>query len=153
MFNVPKPRPFHYTPRFYDPEKERWEALKQKYAEAHPTVHRNESETEGDNDADLEYFERRVRELDSKSREESMRLGWRDLFRKREMPQFRYTPRFDGRSEEGKEGETAQAPMRKKVKIKRRFDISDDDYLKPIPATRIILYCGLVCLLIYWIFF
>ena len=32
MFEVEKPRRFHYTPRFYDPEKEKWEALKKKYA-------------------------------------------------------------------------------------------------------------------------
>ena len=33
MFYTPKPRQFKYRPRFYDPEKERWEALKQKYAD------------------------------------------------------------------------------------------------------------------------
>ena len=32
MFEVAKPRRFHYEPRFYDPEKEKWEALKKKYA-------------------------------------------------------------------------------------------------------------------------
>ena len=32
MFDVEKPRQFHYVPRFYDPEKEKWEALKKKYA-------------------------------------------------------------------------------------------------------------------------
>ena len=32
MFYTPKPRQFRYQPRFYDPEKEKWEALKAKYA-------------------------------------------------------------------------------------------------------------------------
>ena len=39
------------------------------------------------------------------------------------------------------------------VKIKRRFDVTDPDYMKPVPATRIMLYTLLVCLLLYWILF
>ena len=40
-----------------------------------------------------------------------------------------------------------------RIKIRRRFDISDSDYLKPISGGKIILYCFLVCLLLYWILF
>lgn len=31
MFYTPSPRKFHYTPRFYDPEKEEWNKMKQRY--------------------------------------------------------------------------------------------------------------------------
>ena len=31
MFYTPKPRQYHYKPRFYDPEREDWELLKAKY--------------------------------------------------------------------------------------------------------------------------
>lgn len=152
MFEVPKPRQFHYAPRFYDPEKERWEALKQKYADEHPASDDTEPTTvDGD---DLAYFEERVRQLDRERRQQPQPLSWRDLFRKREMPQFHYTPRFN---EDGSEIETAPAmeePTRRhNIKIRRRFDITDKDYLKPVSGGKIILYCFLVCLLIYWVFF
>ena len=55
MFYTPKPRQFRYKPRFYDPEKERWEALKQKYADeqaAKQTL--PDSSTAGDPDSELE---------------------------------------------------------------------------------------------------
>ena len=76
MFYTPKPRQFHYQPRFYDPEKERWEALKQKYADERALREAMEQADElvgqpagempaGDAaDKDLEYFQKRVRELD-----------------------------------------------------------------------------------------
>ena len=167
MFYTPKPRQFHYKPRFYDPEKERWEALKQKYAderalrEAMEEADELESQPAGDMpagdaaDKDLEYFQKRVRELDRQEKHKG--LTWKDMFRKREMPKFNYQPRFQNteRAESGEMGVGEHIAEFKKrgVKIKRRFDVTDPDYMKPVPATRIMLYTLLVCLLLYWILF
>ena len=152
MFYTPKPRQFRYIPRFYDPEKERWEALKQKYADERQKAESEQREAEsGEETVDLEYFQRRVRELD---REKSSKLTWKDLFRKREMPTFNYQPRFQ-QTDTAAEGTGERLAEFKKrgIKIKRRFDVSDTDYMKPIPAGRIMLYALLVCLLLYWILF
>ena len=165
MFEVEKPRRFHYEPRFYDPEKEKWEALKKKYAiekeKEQATAH--SSATAGDTspnageepeDVGLDYFEQRVRELDRQKRETSSRLTWRDLFRKREMPKFEYQPRFQEKPMSSESPENPDALVQKystpkhKIKIRRRFDIADSDYMKPIPGTKIILYTGIVCLLL-----
>lgn len=171
MFYTPKPRQFKYQPRFYDPEKERWEALKQKYAEerarrellegatadATDTV----TETAADvttGDVDLEYFERRVREINNEERSKERKLTWKDLFRKREMPKWNYQPRFQSGEQKTENveqgtGERIAQFKKSRISIKRRFDVTDEDYLKPIPAGRIMLYALLVCLLLYWILF
>ena len=166
MFYTPKPRQFKYKPRFYDPEKEKWEALKQKYADEREKEELEKGIAEsGDGNADLEYFQRRVRELD---RSESHKLTWKDAFRKREMPKFNYQPRFSAGASMQKEDSTtatnqeqqqsADAVVEKyrqpqhRIKIKRRFDISDTDYMKPISGTKIILYCFIVFLLLMLIF-
>ena len=152
MFYTPKPRQFKYRPRFYDPEKERWEALKQKYADEHrvePVAGGQESVAVDSDDKDLEYFERRVRELD---RSERGKLTWKDAFRKREMPTWNYQPRFASTEEEGT-GEHIAHFKKRGMSIKRRFDVSDTDYMKPVPAGRIMLYALLVCALLYWILF
>ena len=162
MFYTPKPRQFHYQPRFYDPEKEKWEALKMKYALEHmeetATSELPEVQDTPDvqNDSELAYFQRRVRELDREEKRHG--LTWKDLFRKREMPTFNYQPRFSSeehRVDSGEQGtgEHLASFKKRSTKIKRRFDISDKDYMKPIPATRIMLYTLLVCLLLYWILF
>lgn len=170
MFYIPKPRQFRYQPRFYDPEKERWEALKMKYALEHEQkevvsgfqdVRDGSDSTE---DKDLAYFQQRVREMERSERKEHRGLTWKDMFRKREMPQFHYEPRFA--TEEAHHtpstgedsttngiGEHLAMYKRRNTKIKRRFDIADKDYMKPVPATRILLYTMLVCLLLYWILF
>ena len=148
MFYTPKPRQFSYKPRFYDPEKEKWEALKQKYADE-----KQKQETPQNNSVDgneLEYFERRVRELD---RSEHQKLTWKDAFRKREMPTFNYQPRFATSDEEEGTGEHLHRFKQRGANIKRRFDVSDTDYMKPVPAGRIMLYALLVCALLYWILF
>ena len=169
MFYTPKPRQFHYTPRFYDPEKERWKALKQKYAdekaleelraETVETYH-DTSQQESD-DKDLAYFQQRVRELDRKEKHKG--LTWKDMFRKREMPKFNYQPRFSAAETNSEEtfhetslqgtGEHIAEFKKRGVKIKRRFDVTDPDYMKPMPAGRIMLYALLVCMLLYWILF
>ena len=162
MFYTPKPRQFHYTPRFYDPEKERWEALKQKYADekaleelrAEAAEAGHDTPLQESDDVDLAYFQRRVRELDRKEKHKG--LTWKDVFRKREMPKFNYQPRFSAAETEGEKigtGEHIAEFKKRGVKIKRRFDVTDPDYMKPIPAGRIMLYALLVCMLLYWILF
>ena len=166
MFEVPKPRQFHYQPRFYDPEKERWEALKKKYAIEQEKKATEEAEAapseEGQRgESELEYFEQKVRSLDREARQQSSKLSWRDLFRKREMPQFHYQPRFSGGSTtatpavEATEEESLTEKYRqakRQIKIRRRFDISDTDYMKPVSGTKIILYAFLVFLLLSLVF-
>lgn len=182
MFYTPKPRQFRYQPRFYDPEKEKWEALKQKYADervlresldsapapagsapsaAAPAADSAPSAaapsadsapvSSASADEDLAYFQRRVRDLDREERKHG--LTWKDAFRKREMPTFRYQPRFQSTDESQDTGEHLQSFKKRGMNIKRRFDVSDPDYMKPIPAGRIMLYTLLVCALLYWILF
>ena len=166
MFYTPKPRQFRYQPRFYDPEKEKWEALKQKYAEERMLREIEEAgmpevaDANGlpePSDKDLAYFQQRVREIDRAEKHHG--LTWKDLFRKREMPQFNYQPRFaagvEPKAEGGAQGtgEHLASFKKRSSKIKRRFDVADKDYMKPVPTTRIMLYTLLVCLLLYWIVF
>ena len=168
MFYAPKPRQFRYQPRFYDPEKEKWEALKQKYADER-MLREMEAEFESkdlpDNpemanpsdsaDSELAYFQQRVREIDREEKRHG--LTWKDLFRKREMPTFNYQPRFatsdDSTTSSANGAERMRDFKKRSTKIKRRFDVADKDYMKPIPATRIMLYTLLVCMLLYWILF
>ena len=171
MFYTPKPRQFRYQPRFYDPEKEKWEALKQKYADeralresldtapasANPapvssaSADGNAPVPSASADEDLAYFQRRVRDLDREERKHG--LTWKDAFRKREMPTFHYQPRFQSTDGDQDTGEHLQSFKKRGMNIKRRFDVSDPDYMKPIPAGRIMLYTLLVCALLYWILF
>ena len=162
MFYTPKPRQFRYQPRFYDPEKEKWEALKQKYADER-MLRELEQEMQGSastadapelpegkamEDGELAYFQQRVRELDREEKRGGKGLTWKDL--------FHYQPRFasDTAVTDAKDGaERMHNFKQRSSKIKRRFDVTDKDYMKPIPATRIMLYTLLVCLLLYWILF
>ena len=176
MFYTPKPRQFHYTPRFYDPEKEKWEALKKKYREQTDTqAECSADDSQQVSDAELEYFERRVREIDEGGKRESRKLGFRDLYKRREMPKFNYQPRFQtgasGQAEATEEQSsisadnavidkyTDEAPAAeqghrtRKIKIRRRFDISDTEYMKPVSGGKIIIYALLACLLLYFILF
>ena len=156
MFYTPKPRQFHYTPRFYDPEKEKWEALKKKYSQANASETTDNTDTTGQTDTtdqDLAYFERRVSELDSQQRSQRSKLSVRDIFRRREMPTFNYQPRFgDGQPATG-DSQQATAAGRRQIKIRRRFDIDDTNYMKPVSAGRIMLYALVACLLLYFILF
>ena len=161
MFEVEKPRQFHYVPRFYDPEKEKWEALKKKYAIEEETkkkdAEQQTSQEEECNEKDeLAYFQQRVRDINREQLAHSSRLTWRDMFRKREMPTFNYQPRFSSDSQPKEiqgTGEHIAAFKKRNLKIKRRYDIADKDYMKPMPAGRIMLYTLLVCMLLYWILF
>lgn len=181
MFYTPKPHRFTYKPRFYDPEKEKWDALKQKYADEKKHLTEDNSEddvsrhvAESTDDAgktcttdtatseenkDLSYFEHRVRQLDSQDREEKSKLKFGDLFRKRSMPTFKYQSRFsnNGGTEQVEGGKNVdsegQAIMQRmrKHKMSRRFDIEDEDYFKPISAGKIMFYALLATLLLLWI--
>ena len=164
MFEVEKPRQFHYVPRFYDPEKEKWEALKKKYAieqEKKENAEANATQTgeDGDDDATLEYFQQRVRDINREKNAKSSQLTWRDLFRKREMPKFNYQPRFSGAAQQQAQSAddadtNAQSLVEKywqakrQIKIRRRFDISDSEYMKPISGTKIVLYGFIAFILI-----
>ena len=166
MFEVEKPRRFHYEPRFYDPEKEKWEALKKKYAieqEKKASEAADTDKEEGAGDADLDYFERKVRTMDSEKRQRQSKLTVMDLFRKREMPTFNYQPRFSGTTTNTTAEKKEDMPVddtltekyrqaKRQIKIKRRFDISDTNYMKPVSGTKIILYCFIVFLLLSLIF-
>ncbi len=163
MFYTPKPRQFHYTPRLYNPEKEEWEKLKSKYRLEHALPlddeeylkkienDRQTNNSQQDN-ADLEYFQRRLKEIQRKEREEKNKLSLSDLFRKREVPQFHYTSRFD---EDGnlKESAPISTETLASRRIKRRFEEDDMERFKPIPAGKIIVYTLLVCILLIFIFF
>lgn len=161
MFEVDKPRRFHYEPRFYDPEKEKWEALKKKYAIEQEKLEETVSEhKDGDDGNELEYFERRLRDLDRKEHAQTGKMTWKDLFRKREIPKFNYQPRFSGNvTEQAKATPTDEAgtaadltekyrQAKHRIKIKRRYDISDSNYMKPVSGTKIIMYCFIVFLLL-----
>lgn len=150
MFYTPKPRQFHYNPRYYDPEKEKWEAIKKKY---HYGEEKSEkAESEFDSDAELAYFENRLRQIDRQEKRSSEALGIKDLFRKRKMPEFHYTPRF---KEDGSQVETPRLIQQPKTKVKigHRFDVEDENYMKPMPAGKIMMYGLIAALLLYWILF
>ena len=160
MFYTPKPRQFHYEPRFYDPEKEEWEKLKAKYALKKEVEAKREANSTPSND-DLEYFERKVRDMDRQERQKSSQFTLLDIFRKREMPKFNYQPRFDTAATEenptdatsssmSAEGAAIMQRMRKR-KMSRRFDMDDVDYFKPISGGKIIMYVIVAFLLLLWI--
>lgn len=159
MFYTPKPRQFHYTPRFYDPQKEELENLKKKYAklrEAETEKQASEPQSNAQSmDKELEYFERRVRDIDRQERQSSSKFGLKDLFRKREMPTFNYQPRFSNTSSpsntQNQQSEEIAQRIRQR-RFTRRFDIEDTEYFKPISGGKIMLYVGVVFLMLLWIF-
>lgn len=169
MFYTPKPRQFHYKPRFYDPEKEEWEKLKTKYrlekglplddeklakeyqSEALPDE--NTSPEANSSDDDLEYFRRKVRSIEREEREKKQHLTVNDLFRKREKPQFHYVSRFDSEGNLKDPASLSSEENMKKRRITRRFDNDDDwDRFKPIPAGKIIAYTLAAILILLFIF-
>lgn len=143
MFDVRKPRQFHYNPRFYDPEKEKWENLKKKYAYreelkdiANDSEKSEEQKQQDALDAELAYFEQRVRESYHHNRQNSK-------LAKRSSSKKRNSEKTD--SENG-------GDWGNRIRIKRRFDNSKDDYLQPVPARKILLYTLLILLLLYFVF-
>ena len=160
MFYTPKPRQFHYRPRFYDPEKEEWEKLKTKYRldndlPLDDDELRSQSQTNDQNvDEDLEYFQRKVKSIERQERQNKQKIGLADMFRKREVPQFHYVSRFDS---EGNIIDTTATPTKEnavKRRITRRFEDDDDfDRFKPVPAGKIMIYSLIVTFLLIFIFF
>lgn len=160
MFYTPKPRQFHYRPRFYDPEKEEWEKLKTKYRldndlPLDDDELRSQSQANDQNvDEDLEYFQRKVKSIERQERQNKQKIGLADMFRKREVPQFHYVSRFDS---EGNIIDTTATPTKEnavKRRITRRFEDDDDfDRLKPVPAGKIMIYTLIVTFLLIFIFF
>lgn len=159
MFEVDKPRRFHYEPRFYDPEKERWEALKKKHADEQKRAEflAAEEQKQAVEDDDLAYFQQRVRDIASDNRKQPSRLGWRDLFRKRKMPtfnpQFHHAPTADTTVNPDSDASDISLTekyrlSKRQIKIKRRFDMGDTEYMKPVSGSKIILYTFLVFLLV-----
>jgi len=160
MFYTPKPRQFHYRPRFYDPEKEEWEKLKIKYRldndlPLDDDELRSQSQANDQNvDEDLEYFQRKVKSIERQERQNKQKIGLADMFRKREVPQFHYVSRFDS---EGNIIDTTATPTKEnavKRRITRRFEDDDDfDRFKPVPAGKIMIYTLIVTFLLIFIFF
>ena len=160
MFYTPKPRQFHYRPRFYDPEKEEWEKLKTKYRldndlPLDDDELRSQSQANNQNvDEDLEYFQLKVKSIERQERQNKQKIGLADMFRKREVPQFHYVSRFDS---EGNIIDTTATPTKEnavKRRITRRFEDDDDfDRFKPVPAGKIMIYTLIVTFLLIFIFF
>lgn len=160
MFYTPKPRQFHYRPRFYDPEKEEWEKLKTKYRldndlPLDDDELRSQSQANNQNvDEELEYFQRKVKSIERQERQNKQKIGLADMFRKREVPQFHYVSRFDS---EGNIIDTTATPTKEnavKRRITRRFEDDDDfDRFKPVPAGKIMIYTLIVTFLLIFIFF
>ena len=97
-----------------------------------------------DGESDLAYFEQRLQSIDREKRQQSSHLTWKDLFRKREM---HGTTDGGNVPDDGTLTEKYRQPIHK-IKIRRRFDISDTNYMKPISGGKIILYCFIVFLLL-----
>ena len=79
FFYTPKPRQFKYSPRFYDPEQEKFEELKAKYKLNHKY---DSIADEGDN-SELAYFRSRVKSFDRKKNNSDFTLA--SIFKKKEM--------------------------------------------------------------------
>lgn len=161
MFYTPSPRKFHYQPRFYDPEKEKLEQMKAKYAAI-----REEKEQNGepsDIDQELAYYKSRISEMEKRDKKESSQFSMKDLVRRREMPKFNYTPRFSGgtldqdgqsvHNQEISDEDRSILERMKNNKFKRRYDISDMQYMQPVSAGKIMFFALIAGLLIIWLIF
>ncbi len=162
MFYTPKPRQFHYQPRFYDPDKEDYEAIKRKYQKQEEMTQAGETDTEraetpeatatGVSEDELAYFQRKVKSIERQEQEKKRKLTVQDFFRKREKPQFHYISRFDENGNLKEATPVNQQENAVKKRITRRFGEDDLDRFEPIPASKIIIYTLLVCLLLFFIF-
>lgn len=158
FFYTPKPRQFKYQPRFYDPEQEKFEELKNKYK-----LTRNYEEMPKDENDDLVYFKSRVKSFDSKKRESDFTLA--SLFRKKQMPTFNYKPRFlqetntDSQTVVNENGDTVssidQLKYSKKISFRRpiAYDYEDESPVaERMPISKILVYGTVIILLLLWIF-
>lgn len=157
FFYTPKPRQFRYQPRFYDPEQEKFEELKNKYK-----LTRNYEEKPQGDDDDLAYFQSRVRSFDRKQRGSDFSLG--SLFRKKQMPTFNYKPRFSqdadvnaetkSTANEGGDATIDQLKYAKKISFRRpiAYDYEDESPIaERMPLSKILVYGTVIILLLLWI--
>ena len=87
FFYTPKPRQFSYNPRFYDPEREKFEELKAQYK-----LNTNYEEIPQTGNEDLAYFQSKIKSFENKKRSTQTSIG--SILKKKEMPKFNYKPRF-----------------------------------------------------------
>ena len=100
----------------------------------------------------MEYFQRKVRDIERTERQEKQKLTFADFFKKREKPQFHYVSRFDSEGNLLETPPEATKDASVKRRISRRFEDDDMDRYKPIPAGKIMIYTLLVCILLLFIF-
>ena len=154
FFYTPKPRQFSYNPRFYDPEREKFEKLKAQYK-----LKNNYEKIPQTENEDLAYFQSKIKSFDNKQRNTS--IG--NIFKKKEMPKFNYKPRFvngvDTMAETSNESNTTptsieQIEYRKKITFRRPIGYDRDDespMAEPIPASKIFIYATVIIILLLWI--
>ena len=156
FFYTPKPRQFNYNPRFYDPEREKFEDLKAKYK-----LKNNYDEISNVENDDLAYFQTKIKSFERNKRNSNFSIG--SLFKKKEMPKFNYKPRFaqncetpTGITAEKKENLSSvdQISYTKKISFRRPIAYDRDDespMAEHIPKSKIIIYGIVIVILLLWI--
>ena len=157
FFYTPKPRQFNYNPRFYDPEREKFEDLKARYK-----LKNNYDEIPQADNGDLAYFQTKIKSFDRNKRNSNFNVG--SLFKKKEMPKFNYKPRFaqdsetptDDTASEKKESISSvdQISYTKKISFRRpiAYDREDESPMaEHIPTSKIIIYGIVIVILLLWI--
>ena len=151
FFYTPKPRQFKYSPRFYDPEREKFEELRNKYNL--DTNYEKLSDATAD---ELAYFKSKLKTYDKKKN--SSDFAWSFIFKKKEMPTFNYKPRFaENMTEEEKNKLTADNKVgyQKKISFRRpiAYDYEDESPMaEPIPFSKVIIYAIVIIIMLLWIF-
>lgn len=156
FFYTPKPRQFSYNPRFYDPEREKFEELKAQYK-----LNTNYEEIPQTGNEDLAYFQSKIKSFEDKKRSTQTSIG--SILKKKEMPKFNYKPRFvngvDTMAESSNEVAATptsidQLEYRKKIAFRRPIGYDRDDespMAEPIPASKIFIYVIVIVILLLWI--
>ena len=157
FFYTPKPRQFNYSPRFYDPEREKFEDLKAKYK-----LKNNYDEIPQSESEDLAYFQAKIKSFDMNKRSSGFSAA--GLLKKKEMPKFNYKPRFAQSSEtstdntvENKDAVSSidQISYTKKISFRRpiAYDREDESPIaEQVPTSKIIVYGIVIVILLLWIF-
>ena len=108
--------------------------------EARASIENSTQSTETtETDSELVYFQRKVRAIERKERQEKQKLSLKDFFKKREKPQFHYVSRFDSEGNIIETPREATKDSTVKRRINRRFEDDDMDRFKPIPAGKIMI--------------
>ena len=158
FFYTPKPRQFKYSPRFYDPEQEKFEELKAKYK----LNHKYDSIADDGDNSELAYFRSRVKSFDRKKNNSDFTPA--SIFKKKEMPKFNYKPRFaqnaeqqEGADSDGKQAKSSvdQISYTKKISFRRpiAYDYEDESPVaEQIPVRKILIYVIVIVVMLLWIF-